>query len=98
MFFTNGTLNQKNKTQGAFLVKNKYRKRRKKDLTQAFVFRDLFFNNGHCPARFFQARVRKERRCLLVLNFKDVKLFHVKLRIGINNNLFADISLEIGDQ
>ena len=36
--------------------------------------------------------------CLVVVNFEDVELFHVKLRIGIYNDLLADAAFEVGDQ
>lgn len=35
---------------------------------------------------------------LLANNFEDVKLFHVKLRAGINDDLFADGALEVGNE
>ena len=35
---------------------------------------------------------------LLTNNFEDVKLFHVKLRVGIDNDLFSDGTLEVGNE
>ena len=34
---------------------------------------------------------------LMAVNFKDIKLFHVKLRVGIDNDLLADAAFEAGD-
>jgi hypothetical protein len=35
---------------------------------------------------------------LMAVNFKDIKLFHVKLGIGINYNLFTDVPFEFGNE
>ncbi len=34
---------------------------------------------------------------LVAVNFKDIKLFHMKLGIGINYNLLTDVPFEFGN-
>ena len=38
------------------------------------------------------------RSNLIVMDFKGIKLFHVKLRIGINDDLFVNGSLKVGNE
>ena len=58
--------------------------------------KQLITSRFSCQEQISEMYEKEWNRWLLTVNFNDVKLFHVKLGVGINDDLFTDISFKIG--